>query len=100
MSETKPNTTILVFIKSEYIRDAQAYIGNKLPKNKDEIYMDCENEQYWQDTSPHGFVAFYNEKTIKEAKESIKTCYPNADEDIFLFLPVTVTSEETLSALL
>lgn len=87
---------ILVFIKNKYIRDAEAYLGAKLPKKSDsdnndtnaanmEIYMSSELEKNWIETQPHGLIAVYTNISVKQAKDKILKTYENADLDIFIF---------------
>lgn len=94
MSDTENTNTILVFIKRQYIRDAQAYTAANLPSDEDEIYMDCELERNWIDTEPHGLVAAYKDTSIEKAKERIKNTYPDASDSIFIFLPACISKAD------
>ena len=78
---------ILVFVKSEYVRDAQAF--TRLDASQYEevgIYMGTDCEQGWNDIKGPVLVADWKNLTMEQAMEKIKVLYPDASIGIFTFL--------------
>lgn len=77
----------LVFIKSEYVRDSQAFSGKAFPKGElDDLYSNVEAEDGWQDIEGDILVADMNCKTKKELFKRIRAIYPEASIEIFRIL--------------
>ncbi|MEY8369794.1 hypothetical protein AALA24_13660 [Anaerovoracaceae bacterium 42-11] len=76
---------ILVFVKESYVRDAQAYIGQLI--GVEDIYADTV-EDNWKDASGAMLVAWFVDLDIEEAQLRICRLYPDADMNIFEFIPV------------
>lgn len=71
----------IVFIKSEYVRDAQAYIGNTLPSN--DSHDIHKNEVSWWDVQGSILIMDRVANDVETIKQQLKTCYPFADAKIF-----------------
>lgn len=65
----------LVLIKSMYVRDAQAYIGD--------VFKNKITESGWWDVGGSMLVLDRNAESIDVIKEQIKILYPYADEKVF-----------------
>lgn len=72
----------LVFIKSEYIRDAQAYVG--APCEDDPVEVD----KGWLDANGPMLVLDIYANDATEVKDRISRVYPEADMDVFEILSV------------
>lgn len=75
-------TRYLVFVKSEYIRDAQAYVG--APCEDDPIEVD----KGWLDANGPMLVLDIHANDVKAVKDRITRVYPDADMDVFEILNV------------
>ena len=75
-----------VFIKAEYVRDAQAYTRKSLLGEPD-IYSE-ENDIGWSDVSGDILIGEYSDCSIADARERIKKVYPQANPEIFRFISV------------
>lgn len=77
--------TWLVFIKSTYVRDAQAFIGNAQadihPYSKD-----LDDDNAWLDVHGATLVAIYRDMTKGEVVDRIKHIYPEAAVGVFQIL--------------
>lgn len=73
----------LVFIKSAYVWDAQAYIGAKLPRCVDSIYVDPFYQSKWWDVRGDVLVAELDAHSESEVRERIRKVYPEADDSVF-----------------
>lgn len=75
-----------VFIKKEYIRDAQAFSGS--PKACDNI-QDVNYEEYWRDVNGDTLVYDRYAKNINEVKSALKRLYgDNCDIDTIFRIDV------------
>lgn len=85
LQQTKKTETWLVFIKSTYVRDAQAFIGNAQadihPYSKD-----LEDDNAWLDVQGATLVAIYRDMTKGEVVDRIKHVYPEAADGVFQIL--------------
>lgn len=85
LQQTKKTETWLVFIKSTYVRDAQAFIGNAQadihPYSKD-----LEDDNAWLDVHGATLVAIYRDMTKGEVVDRIKHVYPEAADGVFQIL--------------
>lgn len=70
-----------VFIKSDYVRDAQAYVGDCLSDDID--IFDEEHERFWNDCNGHILVFDGYAESIEDVKETLKKIYPDASDNIF-----------------
>lgn len=73
----------LVFIKEEYVRDAQAYEGPM--ESEEDIFSDYQSEQYWKDAGGPLLVFEGYAKSEEEILDKLKPLYPQADASIFMF---------------
>lgn len=85
LQQTKKTETWLIFIKSTYVRDAQAFIGNAQadihPYSKD-----LEDDNAWLDVQGATLVAIYRDMTKGEVVDRIKHVYPEAADGVFQIL--------------
>ena len=72
----------LVFIKAEYVRDAQAYEG---PLESEEDIFDWKFEEYWKDAGGPLLVFEGYANSEEEILDELKPLYPQADASIFMF---------------
>ena len=72
----------LIFVKSEYTRDSQAFTGMAI-EDEEDIYMSWEKESGWQDAEGDILVADIECASDKEAFERISRIYPEAENKIF-----------------
>jgi len=71
----------LAAIKAEYVRDATAFLGQKL-KNIEDIHS-YECDDYWCNVKAPVIVLDVFVKSEREVWERLKRLYPEADTDIF-----------------
>lgn len=80
----------LVFIKSEYVRDSQAFSGKDIPKGfLDGIHFTIEAEDGWRDIEGDVLVADMNCETEEELSKRIRNIYPEASIEIFRILKLS-----------
>lgn len=72
----------LVFIKSQYVRDSQAYTGAEISEN-DDIYADDEMDQNWGDIECPVLCADLELNPEAAINWVIHNMYPNASREIF-----------------
>lgn len=78
-----PRNVYLVFVKAQYVRDAQAFTG------KDTIMDDIwDDEDGWQDISGPVLCAVYHNFPKETVEEKIHTLYPNAPKEVFEYVSV------------
>lgn len=80
---------ILVFVKKEYVRDAEAF--TELPAEKYEgidIYSASDCEEGWADIEGPVLVGDFQNMTLEEVRERIRRLYPDASEEVFEFMYV------------
>ena len=73
----------LVFIKEEYVRDAQAYEGPM--ESEEDIFSNYQSEQYWKDAGGPLLVFEGYANSEEEILDKLKPLYPQADASIFMF---------------
>ena len=78
------NTLCLVFIKSGYVRDMQAFVGIDLDIEEVDIFAK-ENDKGWRDCEGSVLVAVYPNVSEEEALQKIKQVYPDASDHAFAF---------------
>lgn len=80
MNETNNETkSFQIFVKREYVRDAQIYQGNT---EVDDIHA-IEQEKYWKDCFGDMLLTTFHTKTEKQVWDYISKAYPDADANIF-----------------
>lgn len=83
-----------VFIKQEFVRDSQAFIGMTFTEEDlDDVYSSSEMERGWADTEGDVLVADMECETKEELYKRIGTLYPEASKDIFRILKVSDVEE-------
>lgn len=99
MTNTKQNV-ILVFVKSRFTQRNKAYMLKTLPSNQNEdprpdseIWLP-ENENGWKTVHAPILIGIYADCTTKEVKNKLQKTFPQADPDIFLYVPTALTKEE------
>ena len=78
------NTLCLVFIKSGYVRDMQAFVGLDLDVEEIDAFAE-ENEKGWRDCEGSVLIASYPNVSEEEALQKIKKVYPDASDHAFAF---------------
>lgn len=76
--------TIQVFVKEQYVRDAQMYLGQGIDDGF--LCMGAENEQYWKDVEAPMFLHTFTGVSLDEAKKLMGEKYPDANLKIFEFV--------------
>lgn len=74
---------IMIFVKTEYVQDAQAYVNDKLCNNIQD------NNKGWKDAFGPMLVATFNGDSMEEAKNFAIQMFPNADPEVFMFQRVS-----------
>lgn len=72
----------MVFIKREFVRDAQAYYGDCLPDDAD--ISDSDHEKYWNDVYGDICIIERYADSADKIKEQLHVLYPGVSDDIFL----------------
>ena len=85
---------VLVFIKNVYIRDAQAYIGERLDDSDDyDIYMSSEKDRFWRDVSGDLCIMDTMVDNQDEIWKKIRIMVPDADKKIFKIIEIDERKE-------
>ena len=83
--ESKQHKCItLAFIKSDYVRDAQAFTGKKVNILEEDLSSQ-KNEAGWRDCFGPILIGAFPETTEEQARELVKIIFPEAAEEIFFF---------------
>ena len=85
LQQTKKTETWLVFIKSTYVRDAQAFIGNA-QADIQPYSKDLDDDNAWLDIHGATLVAIYRDMTKGEVVDRIKHDYPEDADGVFQIL--------------
>lgn len=86
-----------VFIKKEFVRDSQAFIGMTFTDDDlDDIYSSSEMDDGWLDTEGDILVVDLECASKEELYHRINTFYPDASMEIFRVLKVSDTEEVCL----
>lgn len=74
-----------VHVKQEYVWDAQAYLGDKLPEypKYGEIYMSSDLENNWWDVKGSVLLMRVEADSMDEVWNEIQKAYPEADKQVF-----------------
>lgn len=71
----------MVFVKAQYVRDAQAFTGKK--NFAADIY---EDEDGWLDIGGPVLCAIYRDLTKEEVIKKNQNIYPDAPEEVFVYV--------------
>lgn len=85
LKHEKKTDTWLVFIKSTYVRDAQAFIGN-VQADIHPYSKDLDDDNAWLDVHGATLVAIYKDITKDEVVDRINHTYPEAADGVFQIL--------------
>ena len=85
LQQEKKIDTWLIFIKSAYVRDAQAFIGNA-QADIHTYSKDLDDDIAWLDVHGATLVAIYKDITKDEVVDRIKHVYPEAADGVFQIL--------------
>ena len=86
-----------VYIKPEYIRDAQAYEGDCSAKVHD--YLDQDQDKFWFDIEGYMLVLDINADDIDSVIARLRNIYPKASSDVFRIIsaPAELVKEHEFS---
>ena len=85
LQQEKKIDTWLIFIKSAYVRDAQAFIGSA-QADIHTYSKDLDDDNAWLDVHGATLVAIYKDITKDEVVDRIKHVYPEAADGVFQIL--------------
>lgn len=80
----------LVFIKREFIRDSEAFLGGEIPSDRDNIYFSCSFDNAWESVEGDILIAELP-MTLEDARKWIHKKYPNASDGVFYLREVIST---------
>lgn len=83
-----------VFLRNEYVRDAQGYLRMQLPQTDDKDIFDDKQEDGWSDVCGDMLLMELHNAMYPEVLNRIQTLYPDADMNVFRISSVSQIQED------
>lgn len=87
--------TYQVFLKNEYVRDAQGYLHMQLPQTDNEDIFDDKHENGWSDVSGDMLLMELHDTTYQDVVNRLQTLYSDADFKVFRITSIIQTEQPT-----